>query len=300
MIQIEQMALVLDTLPDPVFLFSRTGKYVEVFGGRDERYYHDGSGLIGSYISDLIKPEKAQWFLAQIQQALASKSLLVVEYELSNKDVKGLPDEGPSAPIWFEGRIQALDFQVDGEDVALWVASNISARHQLEMQLRELCDTDQLTGLFNRRKLESTLQQHYESMQRYGVETSVLIFDLDNLKQVNDSQGHHAGDRLIQLAADACLNTLRKTDIACRFGGDEFVLALPNTGHEQALLFAQRLHGNIRQALAGFAAQGVGVSASIGVVTMTAQDHSYEDALKRADAALYAAKRSGKNRVISA
>ena len=95
MINVEQLALVLEALPDPAFILSRSGKYVAVFGGRDARYYHDGTGLVGLYISDLIKSEKADWFLEQIGRALASRELMVEEYELSNKDVKGLPDGGP-------------------------------------------------------------------------------------------------------------------------------------------------------------------------------------------------------------
>lgn len=66
MVNVEQMKSILDALPDPAFILSRTGKYVAVFGGRDKRYYHDGSGLVGLYLSDLIKPEKANWFLEQI------------------------------------------------------------------------------------------------------------------------------------------------------------------------------------------------------------------------------------------
>src|SRR5690606_16222648 len=174
MIDVEQMALILKALPDPAFILSRSGKYVAVFGGRDTRYYHDGTGLLGLYIPDLIKPEKANWFLQQIARALETRKLVVEEYELSNRDVKGLPDEGPTEPIWFEGRVQALDFRVDNEEVVLWVASNISERHELEVRLRELSDTDQLTGLFNRRKLEHDLRLHHESAVRYSVPTSIL------------------------------------------------------------------------------------------------------------------------------
>ncbi|MBE7926247.1 diguanylate cyclase [Pseudomonas saudiphocaensis] len=300
MINVEHMAPILEALPDPVFILSRSGKYVAVFGGRDKRYYHDGTGLIGQYISALIKPEKANWFLEQIDRALASRNLLVEEYELSNHDVKGLSDHGPKEPIWFEGRIQALDFMVDGEEVVLWVASNISERHNLEVQLRELSDTDQLTGLFNRRKLEHDLTLHYESFTRYGVPTSILIFDLDNLKKINDTKGHHAGDEMILAVADTCRSTLRKTDTACRFGGDEFVLALPNTEREQALQFARRLHEQLREELSRFSVESTLATASIGIATMHLEDHSYEDTLKRADRALYNAKGMGKNRIVFA
>ncbi|MFC7288356.1 hypothetical protein ACFQPC_09940 [Herminiimonas glaciei] len=78
MINFEQMDLTLEALPDPAFTLSRSGKYVAVFGGRDTRYYHDGTGLIGLYISDMVKPEKANWFLEQIARALESRMHLDV------------------------------------------------------------------------------------------------------------------------------------------------------------------------------------------------------------------------------
>lgn len=299
MISIEQMSFVLKALPDPAFILSRSGKYVALFGGCDTRYYHDGSALVGSFISDLIKPDKANWFLEKIALALSSRRLVVEEYELSNKDVLGLPDVGPQEPIWFEGRVQALDFLVDQEEVVLWVASNISERHTLELKLRELVDTDQLTGLFNRRRLERDLAQHYQSYARYSLPTSILIFDLDNLKTINDTLGHHAGDAIIQDLANICRTTLRKTDTACRFGGDEFVLVLPNTEAEQALMFAQRLHQIFGQQLKAPAGV-VSVTVSIGVAAFTPADTSYEDTLKRADRALYQAKETGKNQVVCA
>lgn len=300
MINLEQMSLILEALPDPAFILSRSGKYVAVFGGRDTRYYHDGTGLVGLYIADVIKPEKANWFLKQIARALESRKLLVEEYELSNKDVKGLDDDGPKDPIWFEGRIQALSFLVDDEEVVLWVASNISERHILEGKLRELSDTDQLTGLFNRRKLEHDLAFHYDSWVRYSVPTSILMFDLDNLKKINDTKGHYAGDEMIQAVAGICRTALRKTDTACRFGGDEFVVALPNTGREQAMQFATRLHGSFRKELSQFSVEGIVVTASIGVTTMVPEDRSYEDTLKRADRALYQAKSMGKDTIVAA
>ncbi|MFC7287215.1 GGDEF domain-containing protein [Herminiimonas glaciei] len=300
MINLEQMDLILEALPDPAFILSRSGKYVAVFGGRDTRYYHDGTGLIGLYISDVIKPEKANWFLEQIDKALESRKLLVEEYELSNRDVKGLDDDGPKDPIWFEGRIQALSFLVDGEEVVLWVASNISERHLLEGKLRELSDTDQLTGLFNRRKLEHDLTLHYESFVRYSLPTSIFIFDLDNLKKINDTKGHLAGDEIIQAVANICRSAIRKADTACRFGGDEFVIAMPNTGLEQAMQLAERLHDRFRQELNRFSVEDTVVTASIGVTTMMPEDRSYEDTLKRADRALYEAKSMGKDRIVPA
>ncbi|MCS6229869.1 GGDEF domain-containing protein [Shewanella baltica] len=299
MINIEQMALILDALPDPALILSKSGRYVAVFGGKDGRYYHDGSGLVGLYLADVLNPDKTNYFLGIIEQALASRALLIEEYELSNKDVKGLPDAGPDQPIWFEGRIQALDFLVNDEPVVLWVASNISKRHELELQLRQLSDTDQLTGLYNRRRLERDLTVQFDTFQRHRTPTSILILDLDHLKSINDQLGHHAGDKIIIAVAETCRTQFRKTDSAYRFGGDEFVIALPGVEQSQAVKFAEYLCDCFYSALQQHAVNGLFATVSIGVASIEALDTSYEDTLKRADAALYQAKRNGKNRVIS-
>lgn len=299
MINIAQMALVLHSLPDPAFVITQSGRYIAVFGGKDDRYYHDGSGLVGLYISDVLHEEKANYYLSIIEQALISRKLQIEEYELSNKDVKGLSDQGPSEPIWFEGRVQALDFLVDNEPVVLWVASNMSKRHQLEVQLRQLSDTDQLTGLFNRRRLERDLNLLFDTYSRYDVPASILMLDLDHLKQINDQLGHHAGDNVIVTVADTCKQQFRKTDSAYRFGGDEFIIALPGVEYDQAIVFAEFLCDCCFKALQKHAVKGLFATVSIGVATIETSDKSYEDTLKRADAALYQAKRNGKNRVIA-
>lgn len=298
MINIEQMAIVLDTLPDPAFILSRSGKYIAVFGGRDARYYHSSRGLIGLCIADIVDAEQANWFMAQIELALETGQLLIREYELGSLEINTSTDEKTKQFFGFEGRIQKLDFLVEGEDVVLWVASNISERHELEIKLRKLSDTDQLTGLFNRRKLERDLTLHYDAFERYAVPASILMFDLDNLKKINDSLGHYSGDEIIRTIGKVCRSKLRKTDIACRFGGDEFVIGLPNVNLGDTVTFANRLREHFKLELSRFSSDDITISISIGVVTMVSSDRSYEDTLKRADDALYEAKRSGKDKVV--
>ncbi len=297
MTELKQLRSILEALPDPAFVLSRSGKYVGIFGGKDTRYYHDGSNLVGLYIADLIKPDKAQWFLETIASALESQKLHIEEYELSNKDVIGLSDEGPSEPIWFEGRIQALEFFVDGEEVVLWVASNISERHQLENRLRALSDTDQLTGLYNRHRLQSDSNLHFENYKRYDTLSSLLIFDLDNLKQLNDTFGHHAGDEAIAVIAQSCRKELRETDAAYRLGGDEFTVLLSHTDLSEALHFAKRLKREIDGALAPHGGEQVSLSVSMGLTVFETFDESFSDTLKRADKALYRSKKRGKNQI---
>ncbi len=295
-----QLASLLNALPDPAFILTRSGRYMSIFGGIDVRYYHDGSHLIGKTVRDVLTPDKAGWFLKEIETALAWRALHIVEYSLVQGDIKGLATSGPSYRLWFEGRIQALDFQVDGEDAVLWVASNITARKELEVQLRMLSEVDALSGLLNRRKLMSVLEEHFDTFQRYGAPMAMLIFDIDHFKRVNDEHGHLAGDVVIKTTAEVCQRELRTTDSPARLGGDEFVVLMPHTTCEQATPIAERLRQRIAETLQGLGRIGEAVTISGGLACFHAGDGSCEDVLKRGDDALYQAKRAGRNRIIPA
>jgi len=156
-----------------------------------------------------------------------------------------------------------------------------------------------LTGLYNRRRLDRDLQLLFDTFSRHRIPASILVLDLDHLKRINDQLGHQAGDRVIMAVADTCQQQFRKTDSAYRFGGDEFVIALPGVDHDQAIVFAEYLCDCCFKSLQQLSVKGLFATVSIGVASIEADDKSYEDTLKRADAALYQAKRDGKNRVIA-
>ena len=294
----EQIASVLKALPDPAFLLTRSGRYAAIFGGADVRYYNEIGFLAGKTMAGLLVPPKAEWFLAEIHKALATRSLHVVEYGLDSDDILDMDGKAPLKASWFEGRVQALDFQVDGEDAVLWVASNITARHQLEAQLRLHSESDELSGLYNRRKLMGSLAEHYQVFMRYGTPTALLIFDIDHFKSINDQFGHLFGDKAIRAAADVCRDELRSTDFPARLGGDEFVVLMPHTSREQAVPIAERLRLRVAEALLRLGAIGGGGTISGGLSEFLAGDAHAEDALKRADDALYRAKRAGRNRIV--
>ncbi len=249
---------------------------------------------------DVLVAEKANWFLRQIAQAIGSRALHVVEYPLASADVRGLPVAGPQETIWFEGRVQALDFEVDGEDAVLWVASNVTERKALEDLLRLQSETDALSGLFNRRKLMETLRQHFDLYARYGTPTPVLIFDVDNFKRINDAYGHLAGDTAIATTADVCRKEVRATDFPTRLGGDEFVVLMPHTTLSQAAPIAERLRRQVALALKALGTLGEGATISGGLSELLPGDLSDEDVLKRADGALYEAKHMGRDRIVHA
>jgi diguanylate cyclase (GGDEF)-like protein len=289
----EQLHSILSTLPDPAFILTRSGRYAAIFGGTDDRYYHDGSNLVGQRMSDVLHAEKADWFSAQIAVALDTRALHIVEYTLSGSDVKGLENAGPDHPIWFEGRVQALDFEVDGEQAVVWVASNITEKNAIQMHLREQSETDALTGLFNRRKLLETLQGRYDLFLRDQTPTTVLMFDVDNFKHINDAFGHQTGDYVLAEISRTCRVALREIDIAARLGGDEFVILLPG----MTLADAEPIANLLRLRIAQNIQDELKISASIsgGLSAFQLSDDLCEDVLKRTDDALYQSKHIGRN-----
>lgn len=165
-------------------------------------------------------------------------------------------------------------------------------------RLSEASTTDLLTGLRNRRHFQERLGEEFARAMRYATPLSLLIIDLDALKELNDRHGHQEGDAALRRAATAIREGLRATDIGARWGGDEFVVLAPNTRSEDAVRLAERVR---LQAAANAVGSGpTPVTVSIGVATLDPLlPHSAPEALVRAaDAALYEAKSGGRNRVI--
>lgn len=290
----QQLISILSSLPDPAFILTRSGRYAAIFGGKDIRHYHDGSGLVGRSMFEVLKQEKAQWFATEIEKALSSGVLHIVEYQLSGSDVKGAGD-GPAHAIWFEGRVQALDFPVDGEPAVVWVASNITEKNETQQKLRQLSETDALTGLYNRRKLIATLDDRLAAFENDKSQTSLLVFDLDNFKRINDEMGHHMGDAALIEIARLCRQHLRQSDVIARFGGDEFVIVMPGTESGNALEIAERLRKHVPAALRDCMRHESTISG--GVSDFRFSDKSTDDILRRADEGLYHSKRTGRDRV---
>jgi two-component system, cell cycle response regulator len=171
-------------------------------------------------------------------------------------------------------------------------------RTRLDQSL-ELAVTDQLTGLYNRRFLFAQLSPLVQRAQCGGNPVSVMVADLDHFKQVNDSWGHDVGDQVLREFAARLGSNVRPSDFACRFGGEEFVVIMPNTTGDVACLAAERLRRHI--CAAPFTVTGsverLALTASIGVACSGADDTA-ETLLKRADEGLYEAKRAGRNRVV--
>jgi two-component system cell cycle response regulator len=172
-------------------------------------------------------------------------------------------------------------------------------RDNVQMSI-EMAITDALTGLFNRRYMESHLGTLIEQAASRGKPLATLVLDIDFFKSVNDTHGHDAGDDVLRDFALRIKRSIRGIDLACRYGGEEFVIVMPETDMTVAAMVAERLRRRI--ASEPFAiAQGtktLPVTISIGLATLRGKDDTAASLLKRADQALYRAKRDGRNRVV--
>lgn len=295
-LDLKLLQAVMGALPDPVFILTEQGDYAALFGGINEGLYHDCSSLVGRNLDDVLPAGQADWFRSQITETLREQQLRTVEYTLAGTDVEGLDDNrGPDGDIRFEGRIQPLSFQVDGKRAVVWVARNITRRHQLELELRRLSEVDELTGVYNRRRFLEGLKARYLEFRRYGQSTSLIMFDLDYFKQINDRFGHLAGDQVLRNLVATCRRHLRDVDLFARFGGEEFVVLLPSTHRAEALATAERLRSTAEQLRLGFSQGETRISISAGVSAFLDSDADYGALIGRVDDALYEAKQRGRN-----
>lgn len=170
----------------------------------------------------------------------------------------------------------------------------------MHARLAEQIGSDPLTGCLNRRALEARLRIDLRQARRRDSTVVVMAIDLDHFKQINDSRGHPVGDIVLQQLAGIMKQTARDTDAVARFGGDEFVIILPDTGWQGALTFAERLRRRVDDFTFGPPGTPMSTTISVGVALARGSDPISTDMLlKEADAALYKAKAAGRNRVFS-
>jgi diguanylate cyclase (GGDEF)-like protein len=168
--------------------------------------------------------------------------------------------------------------------------------------LRELAQTDALTGLANLRAFRSRIDEEVKRARRYHTPLTCVMADMDQLKPINDELGHAAGDRAIAAVAAVVREELRETDFGARYGGDEFVILLPHTSSEEGRVFAERVCARLRDTVLDVSGRRIGVGASFGVACFAddLRDDAAEALVRTADSALYTAKRGGRGRVVVA
>jgi two-component system, cell cycle response regulator len=175
--------------------------------------------------------------------------------------------------------------------------TNQQLEHALK-RVEEMAATDPLTGLYNRRHFQSVLSHLFAEAVRYRTDLTAVMVDLDGYKQLNDSLGHQMGDQILVLVGQLFRETLRKSDVAARYGGDEFVLLLPRTDAPEASQLVSRIRDEYRTRSAQMTRREKGMTMSIGIASVTLnQAASDEEFIAQADAALYQSKQNGRDRI---
>ena len=203
-----------------------------------------------------------------------------------------------------DGQTRWLDMNVvplrDADGVITHFACierDLTRYKKIERQLANLALFDSLTGTLNRPAFYQHAEKEFTRSKRYYRPLSVIMLDIDHFKRVNDQYGHHGGDQVLQIFAEACQEVIRNTDLMGRVGGEEFAMLLPDTSMKAAFNLAERLRERINKYpyLAGDML--IEITASLGVAELQSDDSDFKTLLQRADEALYSAKHDGRNRV---
>ncbi|MBE9608010.1 GGDEF domain-containing protein [Chitinilyticum piscinae] len=179
-----------------------------------------------------------------------------------------------------------------------WQLAHVAYRNRRQrLQLAYDSRHDPLTGLANRRHFDEWAGQACSEARRYGQPLSLLALDLDHFKRINDRWGHDVGDKVLVATAGCIRQALRECDLAARFGGEEFVVALPQTSLAAATSVAERIRARVSELRVDAGAEQISMTVSIGITGLHSEEASADAALLRADEALYAAKHGGRNQV---
>lgn len=246
----------------------------------------DPDAMIGKPLVDLIGEEMYAQRLGYLARGFAGERL---SFEMPVRTPTGERDlETTYVP----------DFRPDGAVAGIFVlVTDVSTMRATERQLRRLARVDPLTGLPNRLAFDEALGDLRVRTRRDGVPMAVIFLDIDHFKSVNDTHGHAAGDAVLVAFSTRMRGALRKADLVARLSGDEFVILLEGLDvRDHAVLLAERIQDRVRPALM-FEGTALLTTASIGIAIVDADDDATPaDVLARADAALYEAKRSGRDR----
>jgi diguanylate cyclase (GGDEF)-like protein len=200
-----------------------------------------------------------------------------------------------------QARVRAIEREKSRQ--ALEQAHEALERKHVELQkasedLRIASITDPLTGAYNRRFFFESVPKIVSAANRHHFPLSIVTIDVDHFKRINDMYGHPAGDKVLQALTAICKESLREADVFCRFGGEEFIMALPNTDEEAAENVAERLRIKVARHPVEIRGKPYAITISCGVSRYREGEREIDEALRRADDALYIAKNAGRNRVV--
>ncbi len=283
----ERFESAFDNAPIGMALIAMDGRWLQVNDALCRITGHTGEALKATTLRAMTHPDDLDLDAEQLQRLLAGQ---IPSYQVEKRYRHALGHH-----VWV---LVTTSIVRDEDRVPLYVVTqvqDVSERKELARRLEYFVDHDFLTGLFNRRHFEQELAKETERVARYGSPGAVLVIDLDNFKDVNDSFGHKAGDDLLKGVAGLLRQRLRNTDTVARIGGDEFAVLLPQTDSQHAQELADEVVKALGRQMAVLADQSIRITASIGVTMFDGLTDT--EVLAYADLAMYEAKETGRNRV---
>lgn len=268
-------------------LVSPTGKWLTVNPALCALAGYTENELYNLKLTDLTYPDDTAIDAALIKQVVSRNiPSYFIEKRVINKN---------GEVIWILLTVSAVFNQQNKLVHFVVQIENINERKMMETELKHQASHDVLTGLINRREIESKIQILIEDARKYINTNSLFFIDLDNFKTVNDTAGHAAGDELLKKVAELFTKSVRTTDIVARLGGDEFAVILPECTMQNAATIANTLIENIKNFRFDWAGKTYPIGASIGLVTFKAGQTTLKNLLSQADIACYTAKSQGGN-----
>jgi len=286
----------MDNVPDNIYFKDTQSRFIRI---NTYQGYHLGLAspldAVGKTDFDFYPADRAREFFSDEREVLAGRRIVG---KVEKQFIDGSPERWTlTSKVPFYGR----DGKVTG---LVGVSKDIThlkrMEHQLadaNEQLNKLAREDVLTGLLNRRMILELADNEWARWQRYGKTFSVLVIDADDFKSINDTYGHQAGDQALKYLAARLSEAIRAVDIVGRYGGEEFVILLPETTAEGAVFAAEKALQNVRKSPLHLNGTALNLTISIGIASVRREDKNIDMLLHRADSALYVAKRNGKNQL---
>lgn len=263
--------------------------------GRLVRLSPSITGILGYEIHEVIGTPITDYYVNSKDREKIVKAVMDGRGEVIHVEAPLLHKNGD--PVWFSTNAY-LVMDPNGNPVGIeGLARDDSARKALENKLIEFSTIDPLTGLNNRRYLFERAEQEYKRSSRYGSPLSIMIMDLDHFKVINDTCGHHEGDRALQVFTSICKEMTRTTDLLGRIGGEEFMMILPETELDKAMQVAERIRLACENTVFSCDSGSLPIHVSIGIASRKNETLSLEEMRIQADRALYRAKEQGRNQV---
>jgi diguanylate cyclase (GGDEF)-like protein/PAS domain S-box-containing protein len=274
--ELAKYRLLLDESTDPIFMFAADGTYLYVNHAFAEGVQRSQKEIIGKRIWDVFPQDEADKRFAVVKWAFENKQVREIEVRVPRTDEDRYYLTTAKPILDDHGQVSTV----------ICISKEITERKKMETELRYLSTHDILTGLYNRNFFETELRRFQDS-RFYPV--SIIMIDLDHLKEINDLYGHATGDEMIMRAAQVLKDIFRKEDIIARMGGDEFVILLPKTGQETAQEVVERLRQIAQTRETSLLRMSIGVATS-------KKDDFLAEVFRQADDAMYRDKANHKVR----